>query len=210
MALTPEMIASALRQIGRAATVPEIRDKLLEMFPSVPMGKTPLQSIRARLQENCPESGQWNERVSLFRRVTPVQARLGVWELRGVNAAADQSNIPPSGDDEFVDDVEINIGQEGRQRLHTHLKRERSIALVRRFKETLSSFSCQVCGFDFFEKYGEIGAEYIEAHHVLPIAAGERATDLTDLVAVCSNCHRMLHRSGLMEWQDLRERLGRA
>lgn len=55
---------------------------------------------------------------------------------------------------------------------------------------------CQVCGFDFKTRYGEVGAGYIEVHHVKPISDfdSEHNVDLDDLVCLCANCHAMAHR----------------
>lgn len=56
---------------------------------------------------------------------------------------------------------------------------------------------CQACKFSFDKRYGELGREFIEVHHTTQFAAdhGRRKVDpLVDLVPVCSNCHRMLHR----------------
>ena len=53
------------------------------------------------------------------------------------------------------------------------------------------------CGFDFGEKYGELGKDYIEVHHVKPLFMGDDEQLInpeTDLVCLCSNCHRMIHR----------------
>jgi 5-methylcytosine-specific restriction protein A len=53
-----------------------------------------------------------------------------------------------------------------------------------------------VCAFDFEAAYGGRGREYIEVHHTLPLhASGETKTKLSDLVLLCANCHRMVHRS---------------
>ncbi|MFD0769767.1 HNH endonuclease [Bacillus sp. CGMCC 1.60114] len=57
--------------------------------------------------------------------------------------------------------------------------------------------SCAVCGFDFERVYGERGKSFIEVHHVKPLSTLEEATEINpeeDLVPVCSNCHRMIHR----------------
>ena len=57
--------------------------------------------------------------------------------------------------------------------------------------------TCKVCGFDFGKKYGQLGEGYIEIHHIVPHASikGEREVDPhTDLIPVCSNCHRMIHK----------------
>ena len=58
-------------------------------------------------------------------------------------------------------------------------------------------YKCSICGFDFEEKYGEVGKEFIEVHHIVPISntTGEHIIDPTrDLIPVCSNCHSILHR----------------
>ena len=54
---------------------------------------------------------------------------------------------------------------------------------------------CEACGFDFEQVYGTLGATFAEAHHIVPIAKGEAIRTIDDLAIVCSNCHRMLHRS---------------
>ena len=62
--------------------------------------------------------------------------------------------------------------------------------------DTTGALRCQVCGFSFGETYGDLGESFIECHHLTPVSelkAGA-TTNLSDLVVVCSNCHRMLHR----------------
>ena len=57
-------------------------------------------------------------------------------------------------------------------------------------------YSCQVCGINFEERYGEIGKDFIHVHHqiMLSDADGEREIDpVKDLIPVCPNCHAMLH-----------------
>ena len=76
--------------------------------------------------------------------------------------------------DLFQDPVEELVEtEEGRRILRLHLVRERSLALVRSFKRALSDLHCWVCGFDFEEVYGEIGRDFIEAHHTKPVASLE-------------------------------------
>lgn len=68
----------------------------------------------------------------------------------------------------------------------------------RRKAISIHGLTCQVCGFNFEEVYGERGADFIEIHHRKPIATFEGEAQLvdpeTDLVPLCSNCHRMIHR----------------
>ena len=58
--------------------------------------------------------------------------------------------------------------------------------------------SCQVCGFNFFEHYGELGRDYIEVHHIRPLSSLDEEVPVDpaeDLVCLCANCHRMMHRT---------------
>lgn len=57
---------------------------------------------------------------------------------------------------------------------------------------------CKVCGFDFKIFYGNLGKDYIEVHHKNPVSqlTGETLVDPEkDMTVLCSNCHRMIHRS---------------
>lgn len=86
---------------------------------------------------------------------------------------------------------------EGRVIFARHRRYERSEA-ARKKKAIAKSTACEVCGFSFAEVYGELGSDYIECHHVVPLhiaaQAGEVITNMDDLALVCANCHRMLHR----------------
>lgn len=63
--------------------------------------------------------------------------------------------------------------------------------------------SCSCCRFNFSDFYGtEIGSDFIEIHHVKPVFQYEdKDLDTTmkdavkNLIPVCSNCHRMIHKS---------------
>lgn len=61
----------------------------------------------------------------------------------------------------------------------------------------LHGTTCKVCGFNFSEIYGKYGEGYIEIHHIFPLSSykkSELVNPMTDLVPLCSNCHRMIHR----------------
>jgi hypothetical protein len=93
---------------------------------------------------------------------------------------------------------------EGRRKLVSHLIRERSRALIERKKrvvlQTAGRLACEVCGFDFRERYSILGDGFCEVHHRLALsdAESEVQTRLEDLAVVCANCHRMIHRGGEM------------
>ena len=74
----------------------------------------------------------------------------------------------------------------------------------------IHGLSCEVCGFNFSERYGRLGNSYIEVHHKIPLHSLDEEivpNPKTDMACVCSNCHRMLHRSKyeVMEVEALKQ-----
>ncbi|AYN27733.1 hypothetical protein D8682_12560 [Buttiauxella sp. 3AFRM03] len=56
-------------------------------------------------------------------------------------------------------------------------------------------YFCQVCDFSFYDFYG-VQYDYIECHHINPLSeTGETETQLSDLILLCANCHRVVHQS---------------
>jgi len=96
------------------------------------------------------------------------------------------------------DDMESVV--EGQVLYKLHKYRERNKKIVSKKKaNSLKKFGkleCEICGFDFHLKYGELGYGFIECHHMVPLYALNSVTEtrLDDLALVCANCHRMLHR----------------
>jgi hypothetical protein len=92
-----------------------------------------------------------------------------------------------------------NTYTEGKEKFVTHKYYERNPQLSRKEKEIVLNdkgyLSCEVCGFDFYEIYGERGYGFIECHHNKPVSEmeGEGEVLLEDLSLLCSNCHRMIH-----------------
>ncbi len=95
-------------------------------------------------------------------------------------------------------------GLEGNPRLVVHLRRERNTAIVKKKKNEVlaqtGSLSCEVCNFDFEKVYGEYGKEFCEVHHLTPLSKSDGVvkTELSDLAIICSNCHRIIHRTDPM------------
>ncbi|MFC8190835.1 HNH endonuclease [Cellulomonas sp. NPDC057328] len=62
-------------------------------------------------------------------------------------------------------------------------------------KQLGRGLGCEICGFDFEATYGNRGAGYVECHHIVPLhVTGRRTVRLDDLILICANCHRMVHR----------------
>ncbi len=56
---------------------------------------------------------------------------------------------------------------------------------------------CFICGFDFKEKYGEIGKGFIHVHHIKPLSEINKEYEVNpikDLRPICPNCHSMIHK----------------
>jgi len=91
-----------------------------------------------------------------------------------------------------------NLGKikEGKPKKVTVTSYDRSPVARQVCIETFGT-TCVVCGFNFGEKYGEIGNGFIHVHHLNQIAdsGGEYQIDPEkDLRPVCANCHAMLHK----------------
>lgn len=117
---------------------------------------------------------------------------------------------PYSLSDDGIESEEIEF-PEGRcfYRLHRHIERNQQLVKEAKAKaKQEGKFHCWACKFDFAKFYGERGDGYIEAHHTkVPVSqVGENGgTKVEDMAMVCSNCHRMLHRTPWMSIDELAE-----
>lgn len=101
-------------------------------------------------------------------------------------------------DDEITKDDGVVEGQI-MYKLHKIIERDYSI-IFKKKKHILARdgyLDCEACTFNFERFYGPFGKGYIECHHRMPLfkIKAETKTTLEDLALVCSNCHRMLHKS---------------
>jgi len=97
----------------------------------------------------------------------------------------------------YNDVTEIYASQEeGKSKTVQYTVYERSLKNRSKAIE-LHGTTCFVCGFNFNDFYGEkLANDYIEIHHITPLNQYEgRINPQTDLIPVCPNCHRMLHRN---------------
>ena len=74
----------------------------------------------------------------------------------------------------------------------------------------IHGYRCAACGFNFAEVYGELGRDFIEVHHIKPLCSFTEEVTIdpeTDLVCLCANCHRMIHRKrgAIMTVEDLKQ-----
>lgn len=115
---------------------------------------------------------------------------------------------PPASEAEEKEE-KLEEFPEGRIITKLHTRRERNPLLTKRKKEGVlaakGSLACEVCDFDFYHIYGELGEGFAECHHIQPLSevASPQKTKLEDLAILCANCHRMLHRA--RPWKSIKE-----
>ncbi len=122
-----------------------------------------------------------------------------------------QSEIQQDVDSELAEEQGANL-LEGAQVTFFGKRYERNP--VNRMKAIeIHGTKCKVCGFNFEQVYGERGRGFIEVHHTKPLYLGDEEQEIDpkkDLVPVCSNCHRMIHRrkDEVLTVEQLQEMLG--
>lgn len=145
----------------------------------------------------------WNELSSTPQ--TCRRAALSILKATNLLGAPPASSIAASSDV----DTGLEDALEGRLLTRLHTVRERSRSLVRKklmaVLYSTGKLACEICNFDFSEKYGDVGVGFAECHHTRPVSElgdGGR-TKLSDLAVLCANCHRMIHRR--RPWLSLAE-----
>ena len=198
MPISVSHIVEALSSLGGQAHLTDIVKRVVEIAPA-PIPPSADAIVRGRLQNYSSDTKSFNKQADLFHCVYGVEARKGVWSLRSSSADEEPLDKVIDGAEAFLDALE------GQVKLRIHLSRERSRKLIIAFKASLIDPHCEACGFNFNEKYGELGNNYIEAHHKVPIAelVEGAKTKLSDLAALCANCHRMIHANGLLSVEQL-------
>ena len=92
--------------------------------------------------------------------------------------------------------IEFTVLKEGKKKEIFTTQYERNPKL-RKQAVQIHGTTCMACGFNFKEFYGERGADYIEVHHIRPLAQRNEEVEIdpsNDLIVLCANCHRMIHR----------------
>ena len=96
-----------------------------------------------------------------------------------------------------VDEVIESGFREGSKVKKTHVTIERNTRLRKEFFRARPTATCDVCTLDTAKTYPWT-ERIIDLHHLLPLSSGTRVeangTTFDDLVPVCPNCHRAIHR----------------
>lgn len=142
-----------------------------------------------RLQQYQQDQEPNNQIVMRLERIEGFQSYMVAF-----GAELPDSDIALDIEAERIEDVGPRI--EGGVKEYYGKRYERD-AVNRRNAIEYHGLTCKACGFNFEQVYGERGSGYIEVHHVKPISTEHQAQMIdpkVDLVTVCSNCHRIIHR----------------
>lgn len=93
-----------------------------------------------------------------------------------------------------VDEEDVSPAGKLLFRLHRRLESNDKLNEIK--IKRARTMECELCSFNFEQTYGPIGKGYIEVHNRVPLTfmRANKRTRLSDLILVCSNCHRILHR----------------
>lgn len=193
MPITVGDIVNALEALGGEAHYSDITDHILKVAQG-PFPADPQASVRARLQERCSDYKAFQHNVDLFES----EPGTGIWRFRKWPTTNPTSS-------QLIEDRESYSAFEGNLVPRSHLTRERDPKLIAKFKASLTDMHCESCTMSFTEIYGHLGADYIEAHHKVPVSlmTDGDITTLDDLAALCPNCHRIIHKNYPLSVEEL-------
>ncbi|MBX2976407.1 MAG: HNH endonuclease [Ignavibacteriaceae bacterium] len=120
-------------------------------------------------------------------------------KLRSLNIEIDEVIKSTKFDEDITNDSIVSEPEplyEGNKKFRYSSYYERQPKL-RKQAIQFHGLNCMACGFNFQQYFGERGENFIEVHHIKPISEFENSLIVDaqkDLIVVCSNCHRMIHR----------------
>ncbi len=202
--ITPKEVVQACHELGGEAAVTDIASKvILNRGRGIPDNyqsggpdsyrKTIIQKVHI----HCP-GYEWYRGPQYFEKVARGRVEL-------VKAAYDTFKLMPPGQIPPQDNAINTIFPNEFEADATYYEGASHRVLVNRYErdrrarmKCIEHFGayCQVCSFDFAQKYGIIGKGIIHVHHTVPITdigADYQIDPITDLQPVCPNCHMMLH-----------------
>ena len=160
-----DTVVDALEQLGGHAYLSDIYKTVIERKNRKPSINAEA-SIRDALQRSSSDSDKYNGNKDVFYCVD--EKLKGHWGLRNYNPSEKTVDYTTS-DESFV---------EGKEKLRLHISKERNYTFIKKAKKDYGECICQICDFDFAKTYGDIGKDFIEAHHIVPISELKAETTL--------------------------------
>jgi 5-methylcytosine-specific restriction protein A len=140
--------------------------------------------------------------VSDEELIEDIESMIELYRLTTLRGGTAEFDFGASFDEESIHEDE-KLSLEEKRRLRYHKTIERNPRLVKEVKR-IHGYTCEVCKFNFEDVYGPLGHQFIEVHHKIPLShlSIDQSINLSpgeDFAVVCSNCHRMIHRSNAPE-----------
>lgn len=193
-----EDVITALTELGGEAQSWQIKDRVTQDFGGVPDNYKNATSFRETIQviiqEHCPQEKKYRKRPAFqkmgygrFRLISPSKPDAEEQRLKDIEAIVSAHLDALKLEDEHFE------GQQ-RERYTSYYERD---PRLRAKAIAIHGTKCIVCKFDFEQTYGNHGKGFIEVHHVTPVSelGGNTKVDPeADMVTICPNCHRMIHR----------------
>lgn len=187
--------------LNRATIHPtHLREQPIRSEGSVSHKSGDLLSVHPEHPGGAKKGGRTTAQVVTYWHENPRDARAEEIALEEMIERGEPMQTPEDGD--------AVTAIEGTALIVRHRRRERNPALRTAKIKSAATLDCEVCEFNFGRAYGERGTGYVEVHHTLPLhISGTVETKLDDLALLCSNCHRMIHRSPWVTPSQLRAHL---
>jgi len=182
---------------------------ILARIERIPNGFTPISLSPIRLRSNFSKNtslAKYYEDgcvISKFYSAnnlpSDLELKLDIQSLLEVYNSITYNTLSDSADNvvEQIKDFPKFIGVEKIKEVKQHLRIERNQRLIKEVKKR-KGYNCECCGMNFEKLYGEIGKNFIEAHHKQPIHTLTGDTvhldAENDFYVLCSNCHSMIHK----------------
>lgn len=155
-------------------------------------GKTPERTLNKFLNEKPLFFSSVGQGLFILNEFAPIDS-----SIRNIATKIKRDPTHYSLNDLQIYELENDYSEGSKiKRLSSYYERN---PILREQAIRIHGTKCMVlnCGFDFELVYGELGKNFIEVHHLIPISTFEKEKIVDpekELVVVCSNCHRMLHR----------------
>ena len=204
--LQADLLAFLAAEPDARATVWRVYEQLVLRHPEVTEAE--------RTQKYRNSANLWANRVQfarlhlanqgmLFRANSAPDAPRSYWKLtpkgletaRTVQGSSSPTDFQVAADLEALAQEESAIEGLRTERLVAHFERNPKL---RAAAIAIHGTTCRACNFNFGAIYGSRGKDYIEVHHLVPVSRMTEPSTVnprTDMTVLCSNCHRMVHRS---------------
>lgn len=134
---------------------------------------------------------------SAFKLPSEEEFHTDLYEMLKIYETLSYNEGLPKNHAEIENDENNFKDYEDLRKFRFHKRIERNKQLSNKVKK-IQGYTCKACAMNFREMYGEIGEDFIEAHHLTPLSKIEKEKVLLDVrkdfIVLCSNCHSMIHR----------------